>query len=59
MTQADQLTTLRELVRDGIEIARSAAAARPPVAATETLERARAALAAVLADLDEAATRTP
>jgi hypothetical protein len=58
MTQADQLTTLRELVRDAIEVARTAAAERPPSAWTDAFERARTALAAILTELDDVATST-
>ena len=51
-TGDDQLRTLRELVRDAIEIARSAKAGTSDAAAGDALERARAGLAAVLGDLD-------
>ena len=55
----DQLLTLRELIRDAIEIARSAAATAGGEIPPDVFERARASLAATLGDLDTAASKRP
>jgi len=53
----DQLTTLRELLRDALEIARSAGAATTDSEMTALWQRSREALMAMLGDLDDFATR--
>jgi hypothetical protein len=54
---AGQLFNLRELVRDAVEVARSGAASAADPAEKAAFERAGAALATALVDLDDVATR--
>ena len=55
----DQLRTLRELLRDAIEVARRGAADSKDQALTAAFDRARSGIAAALTDLDDVATSRP
>jgi len=52
-----ELTTLRELLRDALEIARSAGAASTDAEMTALWKRSREGLMMMLGDLDDFATR--
>jgi hypothetical protein len=53
----DQLTTVRELLRDALEVARSAGSTATDAGMTALWQRSRESLMALLGDLDEAASR--
>ncbi|MBC5798443.1 MAG: hypothetical protein GIX03_14105 [Candidatus Eremiobacteraeota bacterium] len=53
----DQLTTVRELLRDALELARSAGSAAADAGMTSLWQRTRESLRALLGDLDQAASR--
>ena len=57
MTDDDQLTSVRELLRDALELARSAAAGSHDGAASEMWARSREQLATMLSELDDFASR--
>ncbi len=57
MTDDDQLTSVRELLRDALELARSPAADSSDGAAREMWARSREQLSAMLSELDDFASR--
>ena len=59
MNDRDQLTTIRELLRDALEVARSAGAATNDPAAGAVWQRGRQGIASVLSEFDDFASRPP